>query len=327
MKALLLARPGTPDTLVVSEVPEPHPVAGEVRVKVYAAGLNPVDYKLAKNGVSRWRYPHILGLDVAGMIDEVGPQVTQWRVGDAVYYHGDLSKPGGFAEWAIASAHAITSLPANVSFNEAAALPCAGFTAYQSLHHKLHIEPGQTILVQGGAGGVGGFTVQLAAHHGLRVITTCSPSNFDWVQQLGATVALDYHTENLSAQVRELTQGRGVDAIVDTVSTTTATEGLGMLAFGGGIACVAALPDLTQFQSFGKALSVHDVALGGAYLSGDRLAQEKLAQIGQTFGQLVSDRAIDPMLQEIISLEEIPQGLKRLSERHVRGKIVAQIHS
>jgi NADPH:quinone reductase-like Zn-dependent oxidoreductase len=326
MKALLLDQPGTPDTLYVSELPEPHPAVGEVRVKVHAAGLNPVDYKLVKNGVSRWQYPHILGLDVAGIVDEVGEQVTRWQVGDAVYYHGDLSQPGGFAEWAIASAHAIAPLPSGVSFAEAAALPCAGFTAYQCLHHKLHITPGQTLLVQGGAGGVGGFAIQLAAHHGLRVITTCSPCNFDWVKQLGADVALDYHIDDLPAQVRTLTQGRGVDAILDTVSTTTATAGLGMLAFGGGIACVAALPDLTQFQSFGKALSVHDVALGGAYLSGDRIAQEKLAQIGEEFGQLIGDRVIDSMLQEVISLAEIPAGLSRLANRHVRGKIVAQIH-
>jgi len=325
MKALLLDQPGSLDTLYVSDVPEPHPAAGEVRVKVQAVGLNPVDYKLAQNGFARWHYPHILGLDVAGLIDEVGADVTQWHVGEPVYYHGDLSKPGGFAQWAIASAHAIAPLPHNLSFEEAAALPCAGFTAYQCLHYKLHIQRGQTILVQ--AGGVGGFAIQLATHHGLRVITTCSASNFDWAYQLGAAEALDYHDPDLSTKVQEMTNGRGVDAIVDTVSAATATMGLGLLAFGGGIACVAALPDLNQFKSFGKALSVHDVALGGAYLSGDQLAQEQLAQIGREFGQLVSDRVINPMLQEVIRLEDIPTGLQRLAERHVRGKIVAQLQT
>lgn len=326
MKALLLDQPGLPASLYVGTVPEPHPAAGEVRVKVHAAGLNPVDYKLAKRGVGRWTYPHILGLDVAGVIDALGLGVTQWQIGDAVYYHGDLSKPGGFAEWAIAPAHAISPLPPSLSFNEAAALPCAGFTAYQSLHHKLHIQRGQTILVQAGAGGVGGFAVQLAAIAQLRVIATCSAANFDCVRQLGATEVLDYQTQDIPAAVRKLTQGRGVDAIVDPVNADTATEGLGMLAYGGGIACVAALPDFSRFQSSGKALSVHDISLGGAHLSGDRTAQAQLAQIGRDFGQLVSDRAITPMLEEVIRLEDIPDGLDRLSQRHVRGKIVAQIY-
>lgn len=327
MKALLLDQPGPPHTLYVSERPEPHPAAGQVRVKVYAAGLNPADYKFAQRGVSSWKYPHILGLDVAGVIDEIGEGVTQWQVGDSVYYHGDLSQPGGFAEWAIATAHAIAPLPSQVSFNEAAALPCAGFTAYQSLHHKLHIESGQTVLVQAGAGGVGGFAVQLATLAGSRVIATCSAENFDWVRQLGAADVLDYQTEYIPSKVREMTDGRGVDAIIDAVGSATATDGLEMLAFGGGIACVAALPDLSRFQSFGKALSVHDIALGGAYLAGDRIAQAELALLGQKVGKLVSDRAISPMLQEVIRLEDIPDALTRLSQRHVRGKIVAQLHS
>lgn len=325
MQALLLNEPGLPTSLYVGAVPEPHPAAGEVRVKVHAAGLNPVDYKLAKRGVGRWIYPHILGLDVAGVIDALGPGVTQWHIGDAVYYHGDLSKPGGFAEWAIAPAHAISPLPPSLSFAEAAALPCAGFTAYQALHHKLHVQRGQTVLVQAGAGGVGGFAVQLAAIAGLRVIATCSAANSDWVRQLGAAEVIDYQSQEVPAVVRELTQGRGVDAIVDTVSADTATAGLEMLAFGGGIACVAALPDLSRFQSFGKALSVHDIALGGAHLSGDRMAQAQLAQIGRDFGRLVSDRAITPMLENVIRLEDIPDSLAHLSQQHGRGKIVAQI--
>jgi NADPH:quinone reductase-like Zn-dependent oxidoreductase len=325
MKALLLDRPGSPDTLYVSDLPEPHPAAGEVRVRVHAAGLNPADYRFARRGFPRWHYPQILGLDVAGVIDALGADVTQWQVGDAVYYHGDLSKPGGFAEWTIAPAHAIAPLPQDLTFTEAAALPCAGFTAYQCLHHKLHVESGQTILVQAGAGGVGGFAVQLAAAAGLQVIATCSAANVDWVRQLGATDVLDYHAQDIPLEVQRLTNNRGVDAIVDTVSADTATTGLDMLAFGGGIACVAALPDFKHFQSFGKALSVHDIALGGAHLSGDRTAQAQLAQIGRELGKLVSDRTITPMLQEVICLEQIPDGLTRLAQRHVRGKVVAQI--
>ncbi len=118
MKALLLNHPGLPDTLYVSEVPEPYPAGGEVWVKVHAAGLNPADYQFAQRDFPKWHYPHILGLDVAGVIDMLGANATEWQVGDPVFYHGDLSKPGGFAEWTIAPAHAIAPLPKGLSFNE-----------------------------------------------------------------------------------------------------------------------------------------------------------------------------------------------------------------
>ncbi|NJR50614.1 MAG: zinc-binding dehydrogenase [Leptolyngbyaceae cyanobacterium CSU_1_3] len=325
MKALILEKPGTPDTFYVSEMPEPQPDDGEVRIKVYAVGLNPADYKFALRGMKAWTYPWILGLDVAGVIDAIGSNVTNWKIGDAVYYHGNLAKPGGFAEYTIASSHAIAPLPKNLSFPEAAALPCSGFTAYQVLHRKLHLQAGQTILIHGGAGGVGGFAIQLAAIAQLNIFTTCSAKNVDWVRKLGATHSIDYTLEDVPAMVAKLTHGRGVDGIIDTVGSDSATTGLGMLAFGGGIACVNGLPDFSQMRSFGKALSVHDVALGGAYLENDLQAQQDLAQIGQAFGELVSRYQLNPMLDEVIRLEDIPQALVRLSQRHVRGKIVAQI--
>lgn len=325
MKALVLDKPGSPDTLYVADMPVPQPGAGEVRVKVHAAGLNPADYKFAARGFATWKYPFIIGMDVAGIIDEVGPEVAGWKVGDAVYYHGNLSKPGGFAEWHVTPAHTIAPLPDKLSFAEAAALPCAGFTAYQVLYRKLHVQPDRTILIHAGAGGVGGFAVQLAKQSGLRVISTCSAKNFEFVRQLGADEVIDYNTEDVAARVREITNGRGVDAIVDNVSSASATAGLELLAFGGAIACVVGLPDFSQLKSFGKAISIHDVALGGAYLSGDRKAQEDLGQMGRELGAIASENKIDPMLTEIVSLAGIPDALLRLSQRHVRGKIVAKI--
>jgi NADPH:quinone reductase-like Zn-dependent oxidoreductase len=327
MKAVVLDRPGSPETLYVAEMPDPQPGPGEVRVKVHAAGLNPADYKFAAWGFPGRKYPCIIGLDVAGTIDALGPDVTGWNVGDAVYYHADLSKPGGFAEWHVTTARTIAPVPKNLSFAEAAALPCSGFTAYQALYRKLHIQPEQIILIQAGAGGVGGFAVQLAAREGLQVISTCSKGNFEFVRQLGAAEVIDYNTEDVAARVMSITNGRGVDAIVDNVSSDSATAGLDMLAFGGGIACVVGLPDFSRLQSFSKGLSVHDVALGGAYLLGDEKARDDLARIGREFGSLVSENKINTLLTEAIGLEQIPDALVRLSQRHVRGKIVALIQS
>ncbi|HLN60296.1 MAG TPA: zinc-binding dehydrogenase [Symbiobacteriaceae bacterium] len=327
MKALVLDAPGSPDTLRLTELPRPQPGPGEVLVRVHAVGLNPVDYKVAQSGHPAWRYPFILGLDVAGTVAEVGEGVTAWQTGDAVYYHGDLSRPGGYAEWAVAAAHAVAPLPDGLSFVQAAALPCAGFTAYQALYRKLHIQPGQTVLVTGGAGGVGGFAVQLAARQGCEVIATCSAHNQAYVKKLGAAHTVDYTRENISERVRSLTNGRGVDAVVDTVSSASATEAAQLLAYNGGIACVAGSPDMAVARPFRQAASVHGVMLGGAHLSGDRPAQEDLARMGREFGALVSAGQIDPMLHEVIRMEEIPEALVRLSQRHVRGKIVAALHA
>ena len=157
MKAWLLPRPGSWRDMVFGDAPEPSPAQGDIRVAIHAVGLNPVDYKIARMGHPDWRFPHILGLDVAGVVDAIGSSVTQWQPGDRVFYHGDLSKPGGFAEFAVTTAHTVAHIPDGMSFVDAASLPCAGLTAYHALHRRLHVRAGQTILVHAGAGGVGGF--------------------------------------------------------------------------------------------------------------------------------------------------------------------------
>jgi NADPH:quinone reductase len=325
MKALVLERPGKPDTLKTADVPQPEPGPGEVRVKVIAVGLNPVDYKLAASGYPSWKYPFILGLDVAGVVDAVGPDVVEWETGDPVYYHGDLSRNGGYGQYTIAPVHALSWLPEGVSYSDAAALPCAGFAAYQAMHRKLRVQAGKTILIHGGAGGVGGFAVQLAKLAGVKSIATCSRHNFNFVKDLGAYEVIDYKHDDVAKKVKELTGGRGVDYIIDTVGPENATASLDMLAFGGEIVCVAGLPDLSQVEPFQKAFSIHEVALGAAYLSGDQQAQEDLAKVGREFANLVSKGQVRPMVEEVIQLEDIPEALERLAMRHQRGKIVAQI--
>jgi NADPH:quinone reductase-like Zn-dependent oxidoreductase len=324
MKALVLDKPGTPESLYTSDVEQPKPGPGEVRVKVYAVGLNPVDYKLAASGFPGWDYPQILGLDVAGVIDSVGPGVDEWQPGDPVYYHGDLSKQGGYSQYATVTTRTLAWIPDGLSYTDAAALPCAGFTAYQALHRKLHVQKDKTILIIGGAGGVGGFAVQLAKLVGMKIITTCSRHNINFVKDLGATEVIDYQTENVAHCVQEITGERGVDYILDTVGSDSATAALEMLAFNGAIGCVAGLPDISKISPW-KGLSIHEVALNGAYLSGDDAALDDLAKIAMEFGALAGKGLIRPMVEEIVTLEEIPDALVRLSMRHVRGKIVAKI--
>lgn len=325
MKALILDKPGPPSDWRMEDIPLPQPARNEVRIKVYACGLNPADYKIGQWGNPAWKYPFVMGLDVAGIVDALGEGVTGWQVGDRVFYHGDFTRPGGFAEYTLTRAHVIAPIPDGLTFVQAAALPCAGLAAYQSVFRKLHLQAGQTVLVQGGAGGVGGFAVQLAAHVGATVIATASARNFDYVKGLGAHHVIDYQTEDVKARVLDLTADRGVEAIINTVSQATTSTDLELLAFNGGIACVDSLPDFSYVRPFAKALSIHEIALGVAHLSGDYPAQEDLARMARELGALVAGGRISPPLIEPIPLEAVPDGLNRLAGRHVRGKIVAQI--
>lgn len=325
MKAWLLPQAGSWRAMDLGETADPQPGRGQLRVVTYAVGLNPVDYKLAQHGFPSWRYPFILGLDVAGVVDATGPGVAGFHAGDRVFYHGDLSKPGGFAERAVTTAHTVARIPDNVSFVEAASLPCAGLTAYHALHRRLHIQAGQTILVQAGAGGVGGFAIQLAAHAGLRVFTTCSAVNADYVRELGAEVVIDYRAEDLKQAVLAASSGRGVDAILESLGSAAATEALELLAFNGGMACLSGLPDLGRLVPFTTSPSLHEVSLGGAHLAGDRPAQEDLARMAEELVALVADGPIRPLPIQTIRWEDIPTGLDRLADGHVRGKIVAEV--
>ncbi len=324
MKALVLDKPGKLGYLHMADSALPEPGEGEVRVRVHAVALNPIDYKLVfGGGYPNWSFPFVLGLDVAGTIDAIGLGVQGWQVGDRVLYHGDLSRQGGYAEYATVVSHVITRIPDTLSYTDAAAIPCAGYTAYQALTRKLHLQAGQTILIQGGAGGVGSFGVQIAVHIGATVLATGATDSRAFIEKLGAHHVIDYQTQNVKERVMTLTHGRGVDAVFDTVGRATATESLDMLAFFGGIAYI--VEDLIDFSKvrFEKATSLHGVSLGGAHISGDRPAQEDLARMGTELVDLVVKGAVVPMVTETISLEHIPEALSRLSERRTNGKIIA----
>ncbi|MBN8635598.1 MAG: zinc-binding dehydrogenase [Anaerolineae bacterium] len=324
MRALLLDRPGALETLRVGDVTLPEPGPGELRVRVHAVGLNPVDYKLARGRHPAWQYPFILGLDVAGVVDALGAGVVEWAVGDRVAYHGDLSRPGGLAEFAIVPAHVTARIPDSVSFVDAAALPCAGMTAYQALFRKTTIRPGQTVLVHAGAGGVGGYAIQLAANVGATVITTASQPNHDFVRSLGALHAIDYRSENAAVRVLELTNGRGVDLVVDTLGTESAAQALKLLAFNGHLLCVDDTPPASAL-SFDKAVSIHAIALGGAHGHRDLPQQRDLALMLTELLDLLAEGKLQSLVTQVVTLEQTAEALLALERRHVRGKIVTQI--
>ncbi|MBA2810184.1 zinc-binding dehydrogenase [Streptomyces sp. KM273126] len=322
MRALVLDRPGPCDTLRLADLPVPEPGPGQVRIRVEACGLNPSDYQRAAHGIPEWTWPAVLGLDVVGIVDVLGPGVTNVRPGQRVAYHADIRERGGFAEYTLADAKVLAPVPAVIDPTDAAALPSAGLTAYQAVVRRLHVTAGDTVLVTGGAGGVGGFAVQLAALAGARVLATASAHNTAHVKGLGAEAVVDHRTEDVPSRVGELTDGRGVDAVVDTVGPDSATANLGLLVHGGRLAAIAGRPDLSVVPQFSMAPSLHEIALGAAYTVGDERSREQLSTMLTELLGMAADRRLDPMVTRTLPLEDVPTALTELSGRRVRGKLV-----
>ncbi|WP_051239979.1 zinc-binding dehydrogenase [Pontibacillus halophilus] len=232
---------------------------------------------------------------------------------------------GTLAPYTITKAHTVSKIPEEISFVDAAALPCAGYTAYEALYKKMKIVPDRTILIHGGSGGVGGFAIQLAKHVGLQVITTASKENHDFVRSLGADEVIDYKQGMVNDHVLSWTNGRGVDYILDTVSSQNATDSMSVLSYHGEIVTIPGRVDLNSVAPFTIAPSVHEVALGAIHAYGSKEDQKSLRRMGSVMLELVRDGKLDPMVERVISLEEAAQGMKDMKENRFRGKLVVSI--
>jgi NADPH2:quinone reductase len=314
------------ESVVVADIPIPEVGRGELRLKVEAVSINPVDWKLAMDHKPEWTYPHVLGLDAAGIVDAVGAGVDGWKAGDRAVVHNNLWKPGVFAEFCIAPAHATSHLPEGISFTDAAAVPCAGYTAYQGLFRKAHLTKGQTILVQGANGGVGGFAVQLAHQAGAKVIALCKPEHHVLARKLGADVVFDYRDADLVEKVRVETEGGyGVDVMLEVVNPGDARKSLAFLHYNASLVSVDPLPVMDKVPSYTYAASIHEVGLGGAYNAGHVPTQRDFARMGDDLMARLAAGKLDPLVDEIVALEDIPEALDRLRRRVVTGKIVARV--
>jgi NADPH:quinone reductase-like Zn-dependent oxidoreductase len=243
---------------------------------VEAIGLNPVDFKVMASGHPSWSYPHIPGVDVAGMVvathaSRKARQESAHLIpepGSRVVLHHDLRQQGGFAEYLTAPPEALAVLPRTIDPIAAASLPTPGLTALDAVERRLRAIDGQTVLIHGGSGGVGGMSIQLAKLFGARVIATARPENDAMVRALGALHVLDYRDPRWEDRLLDLVPG-GVDAIIDTVSPASATAGLRLLRHAGHMVCCAGMPDLRAIPEFTLAPTISEVAIGAAYSYGD----------------------------------------------------------
>src|SRR5271169_6200285 len=212
MKAVLLTKHGGPEVLRVGEVPDPTAGPGEVVVDIHAASINAADYKVRLGGPGHnLKLPHILGRDFSGVVSALGPGVADFAVGDAVFGVTDQGIEGCYAEKIAIKAAIIAKKPHRLGHADAAALGLISLTALWAGEDTAKLKPGQTILIQGGAGGVAGFAIQLSKHLGASVVTTASARNHDYVRQLGADRVVDYNKEDFTKVVA------GCDVVFDTV--------------------------------------------------------------------------------------------------------------
>lgn len=227
MRAVLMTAVGGPEVLKIAELPEPE-ITGErdVKVRLRAAGINPVDYKLRSRGLIAGSLPAVLGWDGAGVVDSTGPAVTRFRPGDEVYFvdGGFGPAPGTYQEVKVIDERLLARKPARLSFVEAAAAPLVTITAWEALRERARVERDQHVLVQAGAGGVGHLSVQIARLAGARVATTVSPGpKTELAASLGAELCIDYTHEDVAARLRAWTGMDGADVVHDTVGGKTFT--------------------------------------------------------------------------------------------------------
>ncbi|MFH5811269.1 zinc-binding dehydrogenase [Companilactobacillus sp. FL22-1] len=308
-------------------VSTPKPGPEQVLIKVNSIGLNPVDYKLISQPLPNFKYPHIFGLDAAGIVEAVGENVTRFKPGDRVSGHNNLQNDGVFAEYAIFPEYCLTKLPDNVSFETASALLCGAMTAYQAIFRKMNLTGKKNILIHAGAGGVGSIAIQLAKLQGLKVITTVSTAKTAFVEKFQPDKIIDYKNQNVTAEIMKYTNNSGVDLILNTVSGAEAkldvTE---RLSYNGELVCIVDGPTLDDNDIlFDKGLSVTTLNLGGAH-HGNSLTQKKdLGIMAGELLQLASQKRIDPSITEVLPFDQLVDGLEMLLHRDSVGKIIVRI--
>ncbi len=262
MKAMLLNAFGGPDSFELRDVSKPVAGAGEVLVRVHATSINPLDYQVRRGDYADLvPLPTISGHDVSGVVEEVGPGVTAFAPGDEVWYTPQIfDGTGSYAEYHVASQSIVAKKPAALSHLEAASLSLVGGTAWEALTVRAALKVGESILIHGGAGGVGHVAIQLAKAIGARVFTTVRNANIEFARSLGADVIIDYEKEDYLDVINRETNGRGVDVVFDTIGGNTLTRSPDALAQLGRVVSIV---DIAQpqnlIQAWGKNASYHFV--------------------------------------------------------------------
>ena len=325
MYALVLNRYN--GSLELTEISQPHPSQGQVLVRIAASGLNPLDTKIRAGSAAHAMHPLplVLGIDMAGVVEAVGPGVSAFKVGDQVYgmTGGVGGIQGSLAQYAAVDVDLLAPKPSNLSMREAAALPLAFITSYSGIVDRARLQTGQTALVQGGAGGVGHVSVQLALALGAKVFATVSSRDQDLIARLGAT-PIDYRAQSVEQYVESLTQGAGFDLVVDTVGGTTldasfaAVKHFGHVVSALGWGTHALAPLSFREASYSGVFTLYPLLSGARRAHHGAMLREatRLAEAGKLMVNLDSRR---------FDLRSAELAYDAITNGTARGKIVVDV--
>ena len=333
MRALLLTRYGGPAAAVFREVARPEPGPGAVLIRVRAAGLNPVDYKIRQGmlkPIQRFALPVVMGSELAGVVEANGRGATRFAVGDRVFARMPKESMGAFADYAVVPETLLAGMPASLDFEAAAGIPLAGLTALQALRDELHLSAGSRVFIPGGAGGVGTFAIQLAKWLGAEVITTASPRGRALVERLGADLVIDYTTQRFEDHVRD------VDGVFDLIGGETLKTSFGVVKRGGTVVSIAGLPEpRTARKDLGRGLGL--AILFGIVSLGLRVRAWKrgvhyrylfmhpsgteLAELAR----LIDDGKLKPITDRVFPFADIGQAFAYLESGRAKGKVVVRM--
>ena len=307
MKAAYIDKFGGPEVLQYGDLPDPIAGPGEVIVDVHAATVNAADWKFRAGEYARHsnvKFPQIPGRDFSGVISAVGDG-ADLKVGDAVFGVLGAGKEGTYCEKIAIPAALVAKKPDGLSHINAAALALTGLTAINSVEDTLKLQRGETILIQGGAGGVAGFAIQFAKYLGARVITTCSAANVDYVRGLGADQVVDYNAQNFTRAVS------GCDAVFDTVGGDVAKQSFAVLKPGGRAAFIASGAEAPKPDR-------GDVTALRPPVPRSRKAMERIAEVFLAGG-------VKPPEVKLYKLSQAADAHRLSQSRHFRGKLVFQV--
>ena len=305
MKAAFIERYGGPAELRYGDLPDPVAGPGEVVVDVHAASVNAADWKVRAGQYQLAKFPLILGRDFSGVISAVAEGITDLKVGDAAFGVCEAGQDGAYAEKIAAKAAIVAKKPDTVSHVNAAALALTGLTALSAIEDTLKLKPGETILIQGGAGGVAGFAIQLAKHIGARVITTASAANHDYVRGLGADQIIDYSAVDFTRVVTNC------DAVFDAVGGDVAQRSFAVLKPGGRAAFIASGAQAPKSPR-------QDVASLRPPVGRARRRLERILE-------LIEAGAVRPPEIKLYRLSDAAEAHRLSESRHFRGKLVFKL--
>lgn len=312
MKAVQFNSYGDSSVLEINEVSNPVAGEGQVLVEVYAAGINPIDYKIREGYLKEHvplQFPVTIGGDFSGIIVALGNNVSNFKIGDEVYGQAGILNggSGSFAEFAAANLEKISAKPKSVTFVEAGALPLAGVSALQAVEDEIKLGKGQKILIHGGAGGIGSIAIQIAKALAGYVATTVSSNDIQFVKELGADEVIDFKNQNFEEILKDY------DAVFDTVGGETTNKSFAVLKKGGIIVSMLGQPDE-------KLAKDHQVNAIG---QNTNATPERLMRLAQ----LTDSGKIKPQVDKVFPLEQVKEAFNYLEQGHPRGKVVLKVKS